>query len=204
MKSLSLTTPRVIFLVGIPGAGKTYFAEKFSEAFGAPFIETDKIRRIITDKPSYSTEEQQYVDELAALQLTELMKTRKTIIFEGGTEARVERTNLAKFVRSFGYEPMIVWVQTDPSTAKTRAIRGVRGHSKLSLISEERFNQLCDRFTMPNSSEQATVISGRHTPAVQTKAILKKLAGEHNNAVQTKNVIPERARRANSNSIKIN
>ena len=46
MNNLDLTTPRVIFLVGIPGAGKTFFASRFSEEFGAPFIDLEKIRQI--------------------------------------------------------------------------------------------------------------------------------------------------------------
>ena len=54
MKSLSPANPRVLFVVGIPGAGKTYFAEQFAETFGAPFIEYDAIRAQLTQHPSYS------------------------------------------------------------------------------------------------------------------------------------------------------
>lgn len=205
MKSLTTTTPRVIFVVGIPGAGKTYFAEKFSKTFGAPFVETDRIRRTVFASPTYSVDEQNIVDELAAYQLGELMKTNKTILYEGGTEARVERLTLAKFVRAKGYEPLIVWVQTEPATAKTRAIRGVRGHAKSSLISEERFNQLQSRFTMPNSSESPTVISGKHTSSSQTKVVLKRLAQPRQQEIETMPIAPSRASITKSgNSIKIN
>lgn len=205
MKSLSTTTPRVIFLVGIPGAGKTYFAEKFSKTFGAPFIETDKIRRTVFTTPTYSSAEQKIVDELAAYQLVELMKTKKTILYEGGTEARAERLNLAKFVRANGYEPLIVWVQTEPTTAKTRATRGVRGHTKSTLINEERFYQLQSRFTMPNSLESPTVISGKHTSASQTKVVLKRLALPRQQEVENMPVSSARPTATRSgNSIKIN
>ncbi len=175
MKSATATTPRVIFLVGIPGAGKTYFAEKFSETFGAPFIETDQARRILADQPSYSSEEDMVVSELGAMQLTELMKTKKTIIYEGGTEARTDRQALVKLVRKHGYEPIIIWVQTDSATAKRRAVRGVRGHTKASLIPVDRFEYLHARFTPPNEAEKAVVISGKHTVVSQTKVVLKQL-----------------------------
>jgi shikimate kinase len=205
MKSLTTITPRVIFLVGIPGAGKTYFAEKFAKTFGAPFIETDKIRRTVFATPTYSHDEQKIVDQLAAYQLSELMKTKKTILYEGGTEARIERMTLAKFVRANGYEPLIVWVQTEPTTAKSRATRGVRGHAKSNLISEERFNQLQSRFTAPNSIETPTVISGKHTSASQTKVVLKRLALPRQQEIETMPVVPSRSSIAKSgSSIKIN
>ena len=105
MKSLSPANPRVLFVVGIPGAGKTYFAEQFAETFGAPFIEYDAIRAQLTQHPSYSREEDATVARLARHQLGELLKTNHPIIFEGGCESRTDRTALIRFVQEFGSKP---------------------------------------------------------------------------------------------------
>ncbi|KKW05170.1 MAG: hypothetical protein UY35_C0001G0061 [Candidatus Saccharibacteria bacterium GW2011_GWC2_48_9] len=96
MKSLSLSTPHVVFIIGTPGAGKTYFASKFADMFSAPFVESDKLRAAIATPPTYSPEEQHVVEYLSWLQISELLKTKKTFIVEGGTEAKVDRQNLAK------------------------------------------------------------------------------------------------------------
>ncbi len=175
MKSLSPANPRVLFVVGIPGAGKTYFAEQFAETFGAPFIEYDAIRAQLTQHPSYSREEDATVARLARHQLGELLKTNHPIIFEGGCESRTDRTALIRFVQEFGYQPMLIWIQTEPATAMRRAVLGVRGHSN-RLIPEERFNSLVRRFTPPSNAERPVVLSGKHTYTSQSRAILRHLA----------------------------
>lgn len=206
MKSLSLTTPRVIFLLGIPGAGKTFFAKKFSETFSAPFVEAEAIRYTISEEPSFTPHEQHAVDIIAENQLKELLKTKKTILYEGGLESRAARTRLAKLVRESGYEPMFVWVQTEPATAKQRATRGVRSQNSTQTytISETRYEQLVNRFTAPNESEKAVVISGKHTYASQAKIILKRLAAARQQAAEDVPLqVPSRPAPRRSGNIKI-
>lgn len=199
MKSLSLTTPRVLFLVGVPGAGKTHFAEKFSDTFGAPFIDKEEIRAYMSEAPSYSRNEQQKVDSLTDMFYGELLKTGKTFLYEGGLEARTTRTELAKTARKHGYEPMIIWVQTEPTTAKQRATKGVRG-SKNILITPDRHAQLLRSFTPPNAAEKPVVISGKHTFASQAKIILKRLAEVRTTKADTSPVqVPERKVRKTGN-----
>lgn len=177
MKSLSLSTPHVIFVIGIPGAGKTYFASKFADTFNAPFVEADKLRAAHASEPSFTAEEQHVVEYLVWLQMQELFKTKQTFIVEGGTEAKVDRQNLAKLVRSHGYEPLFVWVQTDPVTARTRATKSSRmNRAKEIILPSDRYDHLVKRFTAPGESEKALVISGKHTYASQVKAVLKRLA----------------------------
>lgn len=202
MKSLSLTTPHVIFVIGLPGAGKTYFAEKFSSTFGAPFVEADKLRSTVVYQPSYTPEEQTIVDTLVEIQMTELLKTKKTFIVEASTEAKVDRLELTKMVKVYGYEPMFVWVQTDPDTSKMRATRpGRTNKNKLLLLPEGRYTQLVKRFTAPTASENIVVISGKHTYASQAKTVLKRLAAP-NRPTDTPLQVPKR-QTLKGNSIKI-
>lgn len=176
METLQLTTPRAIFLVGIPGAGKTHFAKRFSDTFGAPFIELERIRHTAFETPTFSGDEQHRLDELVTSQFAELLKTKRTIIFEGGLETRAARTRYARQARAAGYKPLFVWVQTEPITAKQRAVRGVRNSNQTYLIPEERFNQLVTQFTAPNHTERFVVISGKHTYSSQAKAVLQHIA----------------------------
>lgn len=206
MKSLSLTTPRAIFLLGIPGAGKTFFAKRFSETFNAPFVETDGIRYAISSQPSFSALEQRGVERIAENQLKQLFKTHKTLLYEGELESRAARTRLAKLAREAGYEPMFVWVQTEDATARQRATRGVKSHdgTKAPIITEERYEQLKDKFTPPNESEKAVVISGKHTYASQAKIVLKRLAAARQEAVEKVPLaVPARPPRTKTGNIKV-
>jgi predicted kinase len=166
MKSLSLSQPHLIIVVGIPGSGKTFFAEKFAETFRAPYISREKILDII-DGPRDS------IDTLVYYQLHELLKTRQSILLEGGADTHAERVEFARKARSCGYETLLIWVQTDQATAKSR----YQKENKPGRVSSSReYDQLVKRFAAPLTIEKHVVISGKHTYATQAKVILKKLS----------------------------
>lgn len=181
MKSLSLAKPHVIIMVGLPGSGKSFFAEKFAETFHTPLVSEQKIGQLTSESTA----------ELADLQLTELLKTNQTIIFEGASGMRTDRMALTKKARAAGYESLIVWVQVDPTTAKERSTS-----TKQASLSPEQFDVLTKRFTPPSSAEKPLVISGKHTYASQAKVVLKKLSSPRAE-ISTQTTPPARPERRN-------
>jgi predicted kinase len=159
MKHLSLTKPHVIVMVGIPGSGKTFFAEKFAETFHAPYVNYGKIAALAGES----------ADQLMEYQLNELLKTGQSVIVEGNTDTRTARIELAKKARAAGYEPLLVWVQTDLATAKARA-------AKTSGLTGDDYDKAVKRFTAPTPPEKPVVLSGKHTSATQAKVILQRLS----------------------------
>jgi predicted kinase len=171
MKSLSLSQPHAIVMVGIPGSGKSTFAEKFSQTFNAPFIDLDKILPRARDESA--------ADELLMLQLREAIRTKASLVIEADASSRIRRTELSKFLRAHDYEPLFVWVQTDMGTAKQRV-------AKAKKILPEQYAAVLKRFSPPHPSENAIVISGKHTYASQAKIILKHLSADRaTQAVET-------------------
>lgn len=168
MKSLSLSKPHMITVVGLPGSGKTFFAEKFADTFHAPYVSYEKIMKFTND-------DSKAADAVFAYQLDELLKTKQSVIVEGCTETRNQRADLAQKARASEYEILLVWVQTDPTTAKTRAVKEKKGHSKTTLSSED-YDRQAKRFNAPTAIEKPIVISGKHTYASQAKVVLKKLS----------------------------
>jgi predicted kinase len=166
MKSLSLSQPHLIVIVGIPGSGKTHFAEKFAQTFHAPYLSLEKLIPHVTDAPA--------AKEIALQLLGEFLKTKQPVIIEGASDTRSERTELVKKARDAGYATLVVWVQTDQVTAKNRSIKPPRGSDKKPLTTEE-FERNERRFTPPNAFERPVVISGKHTYASQAKVVLKRL-----------------------------
>jgi predicted kinase len=162
MKSLSLNQPHAIVMVGTPGSGKSFFAEKFADTFHAPYVSSDTIRSFISDPKDMS--------KLIAYQLKELFKTNYSIVIDGFAHTRSERTELARLLKEHGYETLFVWVQTDPQTAKLRSL-------KQSKLTEDDFDRIVKRFSAPHVSEKPVVISGKHTYATQVKSVLKRLSG---------------------------
>jgi len=177
MKSLSLSTPHIIATVGIPGSGKTHFAEQFAETFSAPLISHHRLQDISSDE--------KMINQTALTFMKEVMKTRQTIVFEGATDRRVERAELAKLARENGYKILFVWVQTDQNTARQRALK---------QIDQDTYKHLTKRFSAPHRSENYVVISGRHTYATQAKTLLKKLTESRAQASSAPKagIVPER------------
>ena len=167
MKPLTPTTPHVIIMVGIPGAGKTTFAAHFAKTFHAPYINPLEIA------------EQAKIGAAATVKVTEvlfneLLKTNQTIIYEGPTYTKIQRLAAVKKVINAGYKPLLVWVQTESIEAKRRATKKQPTGNNLT---SEGFDAAIKRFQPPTAVEKAVVISGKHTYATQVKAVLKHLAG---------------------------
>ena len=166
MKSLSPSQPHVIIMVGIPGSGKTHFAEKFAETFHAPYIDHKKLTELAGGNENTAK-------AFAEYQLDELLKTRQPIIIEGLSDSRTARTELNKKARASGYEPLLVWVQTDDAAAKTRA---TKQQNHQPYLSEQAFDQKLKHFSAPNAAEKPVVISGKHTYTSQIKPVLQRLS----------------------------
>lgn len=172
MKPLNLNKPHMIILVGIPGAGKTFFAEHFSYTFNAPHVSLDFLRTLLVSEASYNNPLDESIIATSNYILDELFKTNRTIVYEGATDARSDRQFIAKKARDAGYAPLFVWVQTESAAAKQRATKNTKDKRGLS---DSEFSQRVKRFTPPNIQEKAVVISGKHTYASQLKIVLKRL-----------------------------
>lgn len=167
MKSLSLSQPHLLIMVGIPGSGKSFFAEKFSEMFHAAYVSYD---RIIEVGEGNETSAASYMSYL----LHELIKTGHTLVVDGLADTRAQRAELRHLAANAGYKPLFIWVQTDVATAKARALKGSGGRKR--GLTPEEYDQLAAYFVPPRTMERPVVISGKHTYATQARVVLKHLA----------------------------
>lgn len=165
MKPLTPTIPHVIMMVGIPGSGKTTFAEHFAKTFHAPYINPSRIA-IDIRLDAVATE------KVIMLLFEELLKTDRTLLYEGSNLSKAQRFELTKRFTKAGYKTITVWVQTEPFEAKRRATHKL---NPLALTSAE-YEEAVRRFEKPTAIEKPVVISGKHTYTTQLKTVLKHLA----------------------------
>jgi predicted kinase len=154
-------------MVGIPGSGKSLFAEKFSEMFHAPYVSYDKIMVLGEGNEESAAKYMTYL-------LHELIKTNYTIVVDGLADTRTQRAELKHLAHTAGYRPLFIWVQTDIATAKARALKTSKdkGHH----LTPDEYDQLAGYFVPLTATEKPIVISGKHTYATQAKVVLKHLA----------------------------
>ena len=165
------STPYLVIVIGLPGAGKTYFARQFARQLAVPFIDIDELFLRLPPHVSQDTGLLQELHTGVALYLGELMKTNKTLIFEGATDNHSERASLIKLARSNGYRPLVVWVQTDKPTRQYRQRELAKTFANYTVLAAYRESV----FSPPRNNEVCTVISGKHTFTTQSHKVLQKL-----------------------------
>lgn len=162
MKSLQLTKPHLLVVVGLPGSGKSFFAEKFSDTFNTPYVDYGHYAQVAgTQKAGH---------ELANHTVELLVQTKQTIIVEGRGLTKTDRQDLVLYAHKNGYATLYIWVQTEPASAEFRAV-----YAKTATISQREFDKLLKQFENLTQDEPYVVISGKHTHPSQAKTVLKRL-----------------------------
>lgn len=172
MKSLSLSRPHLIIMIGIPGAGKSFFGDHFGETFNAPVVNENSIQHELFGKATTDKGQVKVAHNAAMALLDQLFKTKQTVIYEGDTSTKAVRKDLVKLAYSVGYQPMFIWVQTESYEAARRSML----KTAKPRLTQKEFDQLAKKFMVPDASEKAIVISGKHTYASQLKIVLKCIA----------------------------
>lgn len=191
MKSLSLSKPLIITVVGLPGSGKSFFARQFSDTFMAPRISYDFLIKTLGSTYPLSKEAKARVEKLLENQTQELLKTQKTFIIDGGLQSRSDRIKLQKLAKEHGYDVLLVWVQVDEQTAKYRsANRSARRSDDVDnqSLTLEQYTFSARQFSPPHPTENQIVISGKHTYATQAKVVLKKLVTPREEVVPNQSI----------------
>lgn len=178
MKSLSLSRPLVIFVIGLPGAGKSFFARQFAETFSAPIVSHDYLRYQMFPDPAFSKEEDELIAQIAGNEFSELLKTQCTIVLDGGNNNYDDRIKLMQIAKKKGYGALVVWIQTDERSALLRATRRnpqKRDGDALNVsMPDEAFQAAKAAFMAPGKGEEFVVVSGKHTYATQAKVVLRR------------------------------
>lgn len=186
MKQLSSASPHAIVMVGIPGAGKTTFAEHFAETFQAPLLNSSGLQQNL----GLNNDQAIWLRDLI---LNEYFKTNRTILIDGHLESRSKRTDILRAIAKAGYRPLVVWVQTDAVEARRRVTKNSK---QTTGLSDTEFDDLLKSFQAPTAREKAIVISGKHTYTTQLKIVLKQIAktAENTPSVQTSPAVRSRSR----------
>lgn len=154
-------SPRAFMILGVPCSGKTTFAEKFSKRFKTPYYDLCDIC------------DEFNVPINGALRIIELIAgTKKDIVVEGELEDKNTRVKLRNLLKRAGYQPILVWIQTDDFTIRARLRQRLGSISRAKQEYEARIMH----FEAPSEMERPIVLSGKHTFETQLKHILSSLA----------------------------
>ena len=101
--------PRALLIFGAPCSGKTTFSERFAHKFELAYFNLDELRS-----------QNRLTRKNILLIIDVLARTKKDLILEGGIDTEKERAEVRNILRAAGYEPTLVWIQTDLATIRLR------------------------------------------------------------------------------------
>jgi len=153
--------PRALLIFGAPCSGKTTFAEKFSKKFDLAYYDFDEIR-----------EKHRLTRKNILLIMNLLVRTGKTFIIEGGLGTEREREEMRNILRNAGYDPSLIWIQTDTATIRMR----MKARYKSVKEAKDVYDASVEDLEAPTEIERPIILSGKHTFETQTKHVLAGLA----------------------------
>ena len=151
------TKSRALLVFGAPCSGKTTFAEKFAKKFGLAYYNLEELKA-----------ENNFSFENILLILSLIARTGQTIIFEGCLKTENERAEIRKLLVKNGYEPTLIWIQTDVATIRMRLKQRYKSVSKAKEIYEKEV----DTIEAPTDTERPIILSGKHTFETQSKHVI--------------------------------
>ena len=158
--STGKSKPYAILVFGAPKSGKTSFAEHFSQAINAPYLNL-----------THLINEYHVSKKLAAELIIQIAKSRSTIIIEGLIDTEAQRKDMRTLLEKCGYKPVLVWIQTDLNTIKQRMRSAYRTLPEAKAALEKAISHI----EAPADSEKTIVISGKHTYQTQCRNVVNRL-----------------------------
>lgn len=178
MKKLELSSPLIIIMMGVPGAGKTFFARQFANKLNIGYISEDRIRHDIFNPAKFTQDEQSTVRRVMGYMIEELSRVKRHIILDGRFLSSNERQKIHQVMNTAGYQSLTVWVQTEEDLAKRRASRRDKRKpdDKYNLpVNSRDFLATKEALEKPQEKENFSVISGKHTFKSQSETVLKRI-----------------------------
>ena len=112
--------PMLIVIFGLPGTGKTTFAETLSQHLGIGHFNTDRVRNLMDKRKQYDEENKALVyDKMLSLTKSEIEKG-KNVIVDGTFYKKKLRTRLMELAKQ--YDASVKWIQVcaDEEVVKER------------------------------------------------------------------------------------
>ncbi len=119
----------IVLVFGLPGTGKTFFAQHFARNTGAVHLYTDLVREKLDAKGHYDdTTKQQVYNELFKQVMREL-NDKKDVVVDGTFHKQVRRDQVKKMAVEMDEPIFLIEIKATEKTVKKR-LKKSRKHSE--------------------------------------------------------------------------
>lgn len=119
--------PTLVMISGLPGSGKSYFAEQLAQRLPAVVIRTDEVRKILFPKPTYQGWESGVVYLTSQRLAKQYLLSGKNVIFDGTNLTESSRKQIYRIAADAGTQLAIVETFAPEQAIRKRLRQRARG-----------------------------------------------------------------------------
>jgi len=152
---------KLYLLCGIPFAGKSTFAKKFSKEKGFSVVDFDEVKfeifgREIKDEDLIQKDWDKVFQKTFQI-IENLLKQGDSVIYDMGNFTKKERQKARDIADKLGIETITIFINTPYKIAKVRFLENKKFPKRFD-ISEADFESACREMEIPNEDEGQIII----------------------------------------------
>ncbi|MCB9236199.1 MAG: ATP-binding protein [Bacteroidia bacterium] len=120
--------PMVIFVMGLPGSGKSYFASRFAPAIQGVYLSSDLVRKEIFPQPQYSPAEKEAVYRALEARMQQAVQQGLPLVLDATFYQQSLRDRFEQAARAVGAQAHWIRVQAGENLTRKR-VSVPRDHS---------------------------------------------------------------------------
>jgi predicted kinase len=109
----------IVIVLGLPGSGKSYFASRLARMLGADYVNSDRLRKELFPKRTYSAEEKSKVYEAMFQKMEEAIAHRKNLVLDATFHKNATRKQFMNSIKR-KEQLFFIEVQAEENTIKQR------------------------------------------------------------------------------------
>lgn len=110
----------IIIVFGLPGSGKTYFAERLAHRIKANYISSDTLRKEIVDVPTYSDDEKKLIYKKMYDIMYDFLHSKNHLVLDGTFYKAELRNSFIEEAQSIGKSINFIEIQADEELIRER------------------------------------------------------------------------------------
>jgi hypothetical protein len=123
----------IIVVLGLPGSGKSYFAEKLSDRLGAVYLNSDQIRDSLGARGKYTAEDKMSIYRAMAENTGQALDAGKRVVVDGTFYLHTMINLFMKLAKTHAAPIWFIRIEADESMIKSRL-------AKPRILSEADYN----------------------------------------------------------------
>jgi predicted kinase len=128
--------PALTVLCGLPGSGKSTVAEAVRRRVSVAVVQSDRIRKLLIDAPTYSTDESARVFGAIHTVVERLLADGVPVLLDATTLQEQQRAPLASIASRTGARLILVWVYASDPEIRRRLVARRQGKRSTYDVSD--------------------------------------------------------------------